>query len=102
MKPSDPQHPWARLSAGARRAPADARGSAAPYGFSTRLAALALAAERPVASLFERFSLRAVGVASLLALVSVAASYSTITAKTADEELALVGEDPVAVLLEVS
>ena len=102
MNPSDPRHPWARLAAGARHAPAEARDVAAPYGFATRVAALAFATERPMASLFERFSLRALGVASLLALVSVAANYSAITNVGADEDLALAGDDPVAVLLDGS
>jgi hypothetical protein len=102
MNPSDPRHPWARLTAGARRAPADARDAAAPFGFSTRLAALAFAAERPVASLIERFSLRALGFASLLALASVAANYSALAASVSDDEPALTGDDPVAVLLDAS
>ncbi len=54
MKPTDHDQSWARLTAGARRAP---RGTAAaaPFGFSTRVAALAFAAERPMRSLLERF-----------------------------------------------
>jgi hypothetical protein len=100
MNPSNPHDPWARLTDGARRAPADSRDATAPYGFATRLTALAFAAERPVTSLIERFSWRALGFASLLALASVAANYSVVTASAADEELSLAGEDPVAVLLD--
>lgn len=102
MNPSDPHSSWARLAAGARRAPADTRDASAPYGFSTRMAALAFAVERPVVSLFERFSLRALGFASLLALASVAANYSMFTTSSTEDELSLTGEDPVTVLLEVS
>ena len=102
MNPTDPHSPWARLASGARRAPADSRDSSAPFGFSTRMAALAFAVERPVASLFERFSLRALGFASLMALASVAANYSVLTTSTPEDELSLTGEDPVAVLLAVS
>ncbi len=102
MNSADPRHPWARLAAGARQTTADARDVAAPYGFATRVTALAFAAERPVVSLFERFSLRALGVASLLALVSVAANYSTFTSTGAEDELSLSGDDPVAVLLDGS
>lgn len=102
MNPSDPRHPWARLAAASRQASVDARSTAAPYGFATRVTALAFAVERPVVSLFERFSLRALGVASLLALVSVAANYSALTSPAVDDEISLTGEDPVAVLLEVS
>ena len=63
MKQTPPE--WQRLVAAARRR-IDDREVSAPYGFATRVAALALAAERPVASLFERFSLRAMSVAALL------------------------------------
>jgi hypothetical protein len=98
MKPTDHDQSWARLTAGARRAP---RGpdAAAPFGFSTRVAALAFAAERPMRSLLERFSLRAVGVASLLAVLSVIANYSALTVSPAEDELIAL-EDPVALLLE--
>ena len=98
MKPTDHDHSWARLTAGARRAP---RGTAAaaPFGFSTRVAALAFAAEGPMRSLLERFSLRAVGVASLLAVASVVVNYPVLTAHPADDELIAL-EDPVATLLE--
>ena len=98
MKPTDHDQSWARLTAGARRAP---RGTAAvaPFGFSTRVAALAFAAERPMRSLLERFSLRAVGVASLLAVASVVVNYPVLTAHPADDELIAL-EDPVAMLLE--
>ena len=61
MNPTDPQHPWSRLVAAARRA-SDDRDTAAPYGFATRVAALAFTQERKMASLVERFALRAVGV----------------------------------------
>ena len=98
MKPTDHDQSWAWLTAGARRAP---RGTAAaaPFGFSTRVAALAFAAERPMRSLLERFSLRAVGVASLLAVASVVLNYPVLTAHPADDELIAL-EDPVATLLE--
>ena len=98
MKPTDHDQSRARLTAGARRAP---RGldAAAPFGFSTRVAALAFAAEGPMRSLLERFSLRAVGVASLLAVASVVVNYPVLTAHPADDELIAL-EDPVATLLE--
>jgi hypothetical protein len=100
MKHSDHDHSWARLTAGARLAPRDAE-AAAPYGFSTRVAALAFAAERPMRSLLERFSLRAVGVAGLLAVLSVAVNYAELTAMPAEDD-AITLEDPVAVLLAQS
>lgn len=97
MKPIEPDHSWHRLIATARRAPVETL-AAAPYGFATRIAALAMAADRPGRSLFERFALRAVGVASFLALASVCANFSVPTAE-ADEENILIGDDPVALLL---
>ena len=97
MKPDDTNQPWARLVAAARRAPASGD-TAAPYGFATRVAALAFAAERPMRSLFERFSLRAVGVAGLLAVLSVVANYSSLNV-AAEEEISTTGDDPVEMLL---
>lgn len=99
MKPSDHDQSWARLAAAARRSPRPAD-TAAPYGFSTRVAALAFAtSERPMRSLFERFSLKAVGVASLLAVASVLANYSALTVDSAEDDYSVVGEDPVSLLL---
>ena len=99
MKPADHDQSWARLTAAARRAP-QAGKPAAPYGFSTRVAALAFAnADRPARSLFERFALRAVGVASLLAVASVLANYSALSVEAAEDDYSVVGEDPVSLLL---
>ena len=100
MNPEDPKHPWARLTAAARRAP-DERDTAAPYGFATRVAALAMAQERVSISLFERFSLRALGVACLLAVVTVATNYSAIANVLAEDE-GLVTDDPVAELVDLA
>ena len=80
----------------------DDREVAAPYGFATRVAALAFARERRFVSLIERFALRALGVACLLALVSVAANFSLLTGTNptvgaVEEEVPV--EDAVAVLL---
>ena len=99
MNPTDPNHPWQRLSRAARRHHDD-RDTAAPYGFATRVAALAFAPERKGASLFERFALRAVGVACLLMITSFAANYAAIAKAFADEPL--VPDDPVAELLDNS
>lgn len=73
--PSHPKGPWDRLAAGARHGRQE-HDTSAPYGFATRIAALAEVAPRQSASLFERFALRAVGLAALLALGSVAFSLS--------------------------
>ena len=66
-----------RLFTAARLAPDD-RETAAPYGSSTRVAALAVGPGRRRVSLFDFFALRALGVAALLTLVSVAANYSAL------------------------
>lgn len=84
---NDPRHPWSRLTAAARQA-RDDREPELPYGFATRVVALAFAQERRVASLFERFAFRAVGLASLLALFSVALNYRELSGPTATVALA--------------
>jgi hypothetical protein len=99
MNPTDPKHPWSRLTAAARLAP-QSGDTKAPYGFATRVASLALAQERSLGSLLERFSLRALGVACLLAVVSAAANYSAI-ANALSEQDVLATDDPVAELIEL-
>ncbi len=90
---------WQRLVAAARKAPADSRDVSAPYGFSTRMAALAFAPplERPWSALFDRFSLRAVGVAGLLAVASVAANLTPVLRAFDDDFFA--AQDPVVEVL---
>ena len=99
MSPNEPRHPWSRLVAAARRVEST-RDDAAPYGFATRVAALALAQERSLASLFDRFALRALGVACLLAVASVAINYSAVNRpQTNEEPVAAATDDPMTVLL---
>lgn len=88
------QQSWMRLAEAARRAPEPAD-DAAPYGFATRVAALGLAAQRPVASVLERLSLRAMGVACLLAALAVAANYSVIRSLFAHDTSATTADDPI-------
>lgn len=90
---------WLRLVAAARRAPADSRDTSAPYGFSARVAALAMATplERPLSALFERLSLRAIGVAGLLAAVSVAANLPPVLRMLEEDAIAV--QDPVVEVL---
>jgi hypothetical protein len=108
LKINDPRHPWSRLTAAARQVH-DERDSSAPYGFATRVAALALSQQRTVASLFERFAFRAVGLASLLALFSIVLNYQAlsttsntmVTPQAADEVGELVAvDDAVAIVLD--
>ena len=94
-----PDQKWPRLVTAARHA-GDTRDTAAPYGFATRVAALALAPERAAASLLERFSLRALGLAALLALAVVAANYSTVVNLFRDD--AALADDPVAEMVDLA
>ena len=103
---NDPRQAWTRLTTAARRVQDD-RDLSAPYGFATRVVALAFAQERRVASLFERFALRAVGVASLLALFSIVLNYpalsttgsTTVTPQVDEIELVAV-DDAVSIVLD--
>ncbi len=79
MNKPTPNTPWLRLTRAARQV-LDDRDAAAPYGFSTRVVALAFAVERRSASLVDRFALRALGVAGLAALFSVVVNYSELVA----------------------
>ena len=97
MNPIDQD--WPRLAAAVRRAP-DPRDPAAPYGFATRVAALALAQERAVASLFERFSWRALSVAGLLAAVCLASNYSTLVSAFQNESVSV--DDPVSEIVDIA
>ncbi len=110
--PNDPRNSWARLAAAARTV-RDDREPSAPYGFATRVVAIAFAQERRVATLFERFAFRALGVASLLALFSVALNYEVLSSAPAvamntpvafaiDEADVLAADDAVAIVLDLA
>ena len=88
MSLQPPRDPWSRLTAVAREV-RDERATTAPYGFSTRVAALALTQERDIGSVFGRFAFRALGIASLLALGSVALNYNAITVPAANAVVAI-------------
>lgn len=90
---------WQRLAAAARNAPAEGE-TAAPYGFSTRVAALAMAAGQPRHSVMEALSIRAMYVAGLLAVLAVGANYSTISHLFDDETPP--ADDPVAALVDIA
>ena len=91
---------WQRLVTAARLAPV-AEDAAEPYGFATRVAARALSAERPgLLAVFGRFSLRALWLACLLTLASVAVNY--VGAASGDDEADQVQLDPVAEVLAAS
>jgi hypothetical protein len=91
---------WERLSAAARRY-SDERDVQAPYGFATRVAALAMSAERPVVSIIERLSLRAMIAACSLAAVVVAANYSSIRSLY-QAPAPVASDDPVAEMIDLA
>ena len=99
---NDPLKSWQRLVAAARQAP-PAGDLSAPYGFSTRVAALAFAPPAPAASIFARYSLRAAAVAGLLALAAVAANYTAIKGAFVDESVPVSPtDDPVGEVVDLA
>ena len=107
-KINDPRHPWSKLVAAARQV-SDDRDTTAPYGFATRVTALAFARENRVMSVFERFALRAVGMAGLLALCGVAVNYQALSPSSATgvsqaEEMDVIvpADDAVAIILDIA
>jgi hypothetical protein len=98
MNPRDTS--WQRLLAAARRAPGPGDESA-PFGFSTRVAALAFEPAPPSASAFARLSLRAAAVAGLLAVAAVAANYPAIAGAFDDQPPVTAGDDPIAEVVDL-
>ena len=98
---SDFDKAWERLTAAARKAPAGADESA-PFGFSTRVAALAFEAGRAQPSPFARLAIRAALVSFLLAAAAVGINYSAIAGAFADEPPAAAGDDPVSEVVDIA
>ncbi len=92
---------WNRLVALARQAPHSDNGAVeVPFGFATRVAARGLAAmDRGMASLFEPFALRALGIAAVAAIMIMALGFNPVL-QSIREEVAAVGADPVSVLVD--
>jgi hypothetical protein len=102
LKPDDKS--LERLLAAARRAPAPG-GEPAPFGFSTRVAALAFEARPSEGYLFARLSLRAAAVAGLLACAAVAANYAAIRSAFQGDPpapAAAVADDPIAEVVDAA
>ena len=91
---------WQQLVTVARQAPV-ADDATVPYGFATRIAARALSDQgRPgLVAVFGRFSVRALWVACLLMLVSMAANYIAFAGGEDDEQSMT---DPVVEVLSAS
>lgn len=103
-----PRHAWNRLTAAARTV-SDDRDRSAPFGFATRVAALALGRESRGVSLFDVFALKALGIACLLAACSVALNFGEISRRVGGsgpgaggEDPLLAGNDTVAVVLALA
>ncbi len=92
---NNPEQSLEKLLAAARKAPAAARDESAPFGFSTRVAALAFEQREPRASAFARLSLRAALVACAFAVAAVAINFSAITSAFDADTTASV-DDPIA------
>jgi len=85
MNPENPS--WNKLVAVARKA-RDDRPETAPYGFATRVVAEAMSGHiLSGGNLFERWSWRAVAIASMFAAVSVAANYTSHPSPADDDVL---------------
>src|ERR1017187_8344190 len=87
---------WQKLFAAARRAAPAGEDESAPFGFSTRVAALAFGAESPAPSIFAPLAVRAAAVACVLAVFSVAVNYRAITGAFEGESAVAANDDPVA------
>jgi hypothetical protein len=96
---NNPEKSWQRLVEAARRAP-DEGGTAAPFGFSTRVAALAFD-QRPSPSVFARLSLRAALVACALAVAAVAFNYAAIVSVFDTDVQPAAGDDPIAEVVDL-
>ena len=95
-------HPWPRLTAGARLAPADTRDTAAPHGFATRVAALAFSrSEAEMQTVLARFAWRAFGVAAVLMVVSVFTNFTPALSAFESNYIATLS-DPVTEWLDLS
>jgi hypothetical protein len=94
-----PNPAWERLVAAARNVPEEPDVQA-PFGFATRVAALAMTAKRPGLSQIERYSLRAMILACGLAVVVVAANYSSVR-DLFQEDQTPPSDDPIADLVNL-
>jgi hypothetical protein len=98
MSPDDKS--WRKLVAAARRAPA--RGDeSAPFGFSTRVAALAFGPRSQPQVSYGRLAFRAAAVAGLLAVAAVAVNFSAIAGAFDDATPAAAADDPIAEVVDL-
>jgi hypothetical protein len=98
MSPADKS--WQKLVAAARKAAPASADESAPYGFSTRVAALAFTQQTGSSSAFARLSIRAAAFACVLAVGAVAANYTAIKGAFADETAAA-ADDPIGEVVDM-
>jgi hypothetical protein len=91
---------WQKLVAAARRAPASGDESA-PFGFSTRVAALAFESRPSTTAAYGRLAFRAAAVAGLLAVASVALNFSAIAGAFDDTASPVAPDDPIAEVVDL-
>jgi hypothetical protein len=91
---------WQRLVEAARKA-SPAGDESAPFGFSTRVAAVAFEQRAVPAFNFARTSLRAAAIAGLLALAAVAVNYSAIRGAFDGADAVAATDDPIAEVVDL-
>ncbi|HZZ19932.1 MAG TPA: hypothetical protein VFE25_11205 [Opitutaceae bacterium] len=91
---------WQKLAAAARRAPAAKADESAPYGFSTRVAALAFQQQPSGGNAFARYSVRAAAFACALALGAVAINYTAIKGAFSDDASSAT-DDPISEVVDL-
>jgi hypothetical protein len=99
MNPHD--RSWQRLVEAARKAP-PAGDESAPFGFSTRLAALAFEQRPAPSSVFGRTAFRAAGISCLLAVAAVGANFSAIVGAFDEDAAVAAADDPVAEVVNMN
>jgi hypothetical protein len=100
LNPAD--NSWQKLAAAARKAQAPAPSDeAAPFGFSTRVAALAFSQPPDRSSAFATFSLKAAAFACVLALGSVAANYTAIKGAFDEPSQGATNDDPIGEVVDM-
>lgn len=102
MNPKKADLAWQRLVAAARTAPTLKDETTVPYGFATRVAALAFVTPTPMPAriLFERFSWKALVVSALLMILCLASALPFLTSSSSQDDVTTLA-DPVAEVVDI-
>ena len=94
---------WQRLISAARQVPQNQE-LGASYGLATRIAATAFERNQPAMSLMERFSMKALVLSCLLAVLGIVGNYSVIAQATnvVSEDALFTVDDPAEIVLGAS